>query len=93
MAFATALPARVAVSFNSDQPWYAQWLDVRQHLKAAEDACQPSSYRGNDAVKKSIENFFTQCFHMGDWLWEDQSRTVLPSLKFVGLSKMTQVYG
>lgn len=77
MGSATALPATVGLSFNSDQPWYAQWLNVRQHLEAAEAACQPSSYRGNDVVKKSIENFFIQCFHMGDWLWEDQSRTGL----------------
>jgi RNA polymerase subunit RPABC4/transcription elongation factor Spt4 len=73
LVVATAQPATVSASYNSDQPWSAQWLNVRQHLETAEAACRPDSYRGNVAVKRSIENFFTQCFHMGDWLWEDPS--------------------
>jgi hypothetical protein len=24
-------------------------------------------------VKRDFENFFTQCFHLGDWLWEDRT--------------------
>lgn len=70
---ATALRPGVSLSFNSDQPWYAKWHNVRQRLAAAEEACRPSSYRGNDAAKRTIEDFFTHCFHMGDWLWEDSS--------------------
>ena len=28
-------------------------------------------------MKNAFENFFIDCFHMGDWLWEDRSRTGL----------------
>ncbi len=24
-------------------------------------------------MKRDFENFFTQCFHLGDWLWEDKT--------------------
>jgi hypothetical protein len=70
----TAVPApRILIGYNPDRPWYAQWHNVRQHLEKVEADCQPGAYRGNDPVKRDFENFFTQCFHLGDWLWEDKT--------------------
>lgn len=73
LGIAATIQAGISLSFNSDPPWYAKWQDVRQRLMTVEEACRPSSYRGNDTVKRSFENFFVDCFHMGDWLWEDPS--------------------
>jgi hypothetical protein len=63
----------ISVGYDPDRPWYAQWHSVRQHLQTVEADCQPGGYQGNDPVKRDFENFFTQCFHLGDWLWEDKS--------------------
>jgi hypothetical protein len=38
-----------------------------------EEDCRQGAYRGNEPVKRDFENFFAQCFHLGDWLWEDKS--------------------
>jgi hypothetical protein len=50
-----------------------QWRSVRQHLDTVEADCRPGAYRGNEPVRLHFENFFTQCFHLGDWLREDKS--------------------
>lgn len=34
-------------------------------------------------VKRELENFFTQCLHLGDWLWEDTA-TSLTKLQVQG---------
>lgn len=73
IATAAAVQSGISISYSFDQRWYAKWHNVRQRLATTEDACRPCSYRGNDAVKRSVEDFFTHCFHMGDWLWEDPS--------------------
>jgi hypothetical protein len=70
---AAAVGPGLSLTFNPDQPWYSQWYKVKQSLTTIEDTCRPESYRGNDPVKHAIENFFTNCLDMGDWLWNDPS--------------------
>jgi len=67
----------ISLTFNRDQPWSVRWYELKQSLSAVEEVCRPDHYQGSDAVKKAIRIFFTDCFHMGDWLWEDKSRTNL----------------
>jgi hypothetical protein len=71
VAIATAVKA--SVGYGADRPWYAQWHNVREHLQTVDDECRPGAYRGNLPVKRAFENFFTQCFHLGDWLWGDKT--------------------
>jgi hypothetical protein len=73
IGLAAAIGPGVSLTFSSDQPWYAKWHKVKQSLATVETACHPSSYQGNDPVKRAVESFFVDCFHMGDWLWEDSS--------------------
>jgi hypothetical protein len=73
IGLATAINPGVSLTFNSDQSWYAKWHKVKQSLATVETACHPSSYQGNDPAKRAVESFFVDCFHMGDWLWEDPS--------------------
>jgi hypothetical protein len=63
----------ISIGYNPDRPWYAQWHNVRQHLHTVEADSRPNAYQGNNPVKRDFENFFTHCFHLGDWLWEDKS--------------------
>jgi hypothetical protein len=63
----------ISVGYGSDPAWYAQWRSVRQHLEVVEADFQPGAYPGNEPVRLHLENFFTQCFHLGDWLWQDKS--------------------
>jgi hypothetical protein len=70
----TAVPTpRILIGYNPDRTWYSRWRGVRQHLEKVEAGCRPGAYRGNEPVKRDFENLFTQCFHLGDWLWEDKS--------------------
>jgi hypothetical protein len=61
------------IGYGPDRPWYVQWRSVRQHLEIVESNCRPGAYRGNEPVRLDFENFFTQCLHLGDWLWEDKT--------------------
>jgi hypothetical protein len=61
------------IGYGPDRPWYVQWRSVRQHLEIVESDCRPGAYRGNEPVRLDFENFFTQCLHLGDWLWEDKT--------------------
>lgn len=76
IGLAAAVGPGVSLTFNSNQPWYAQWHKVKQSLTVIEDACLPESYRGNDPVKHAVENFFTNCLDLGDWLWNDPSTSL-----------------
>jgi hypothetical protein len=61
----------IRIDYNPSRPWYEKWHDVRQHLDALEAVCRPGAYQGNDPVVRSFKTFFTECFHLGDWLWDD----------------------
>jgi hypothetical protein len=41
-----------------------------------EAECRPGAYRGNLYIVAAFENFFWQCFHLRDALWEDKSTGV-----------------
>ena len=43
-----------------------------------EAACRPEAYRGGLYIVAAFENFFWQCFHLGDALWEDTSTGLSP---------------
>lgn len=68
------------VQYGPQRPWSSRWFDIQQQLEAVEAACQPRAYKGNAPLKLAFENFFTQCYHFADWLWDDTS---------TGLSKTT----
>jgi hypothetical protein len=70
---ATALNPGITVAYGPERPWYSQWFNLRQQLDAVEQACRPNSYRGNAPIKLALENFFIQCYHFGEWLWDDRS--------------------
>ena len=63
----------IRIDYNPNRPWYEKWYDVRQHLDALEAVCRSGAYPGNDPVVRSCKTFFTECFHLGDWLWDDPS--------------------
>ena len=65
--------AEFTVTYSSDRPWFGRWYGVRQELEKVEAACRPEAYRGGLYIVAAFENFFWQCFHLGDALWEDTS--------------------
>jgi hypothetical protein len=73
VSVAVATAVKASVGYGADRPWYAQWYDVREHLRTVDADCQPGAYQGNQRVKRAFENFFTECFHLGDWLWDDKA--------------------
>jgi hypothetical protein len=59
--------------YNLHRAWYEQWYRVRDQLAALEAASKPDSYSGQSSIKEAFEIFFTQCIHVGDWLWGDKT--------------------
>jgi hypothetical protein len=64
--------------YNLVEPaWYEQWYKVRAQLAALEAGCKPDSDREQSSIKEDFEIFFTQCVHVGDWLWGDTTTVYL----------------
>jgi hypothetical protein len=61
------------VTYSGDRPWFGRWYGVRQELEKVEAECRPEAYRGGLYIVAAFENFFWQCLHLGDALWEDKS--------------------
>jgi hypothetical protein len=55
------------------RPWQEQWHTVRELLKVLNEHYQPGNSRRSELVKRDIENFFLQCFHLADWLKTDKA--------------------
>jgi hypothetical protein len=61
----------IKVEYAPNRSWYGQWHSVREHLATVEAHSKPEAYKGNAPLQRDFENFFTNCFHMVDWLGND----------------------
>jgi hypothetical protein len=60
-------------AYGTSNPWQEQWANVRDLLKEIERYYQPGDFPGDRTVKRNVKYFFLECFHLGDWLWEDKA--------------------
>jgi hypothetical protein len=61
----------IKIGYAPNRPWYAQWHSVRERLSTVDAHCRPAAYLGNLPLQRDFEDFFTNCFHMVDWLCND----------------------
>jgi hypothetical protein len=66
----------VAMIYGSIFAWQEQWANVLDLLKEIERYYQPGNFPGDRTVRRSVRYFYLECFHVGDWLWEDKGTTL-----------------
>jgi hypothetical protein len=67
----------VAIGYNEPRPWQQKWQDVLHALEQLEGAYANIEGQGNEHLRRVVEDFFTTCRELADWLWEDKQHTGL----------------
>lgn len=68
------------VSYPLNRSWAEQWADVQASYAALQHAYTSGERIDNHELRRLIKNFFTQCWHMWDWLLHDPTTPVTETL-------------
>jgi hypothetical protein len=55
------------------QPWQEKWHRMRAALRVLKEHYEGGKYPGDRQVARDVEDFFEECFHVGDWIWEEEA--------------------
>jgi hypothetical protein len=64
----TAGPVGITVGYDPNRPWHEQWGRVTHGLTRLEDLCKAGGWQGNQVLQEAVQNFFTDCYHVADWV-------------------------
>jgi hypothetical protein len=77
VARVAVLRPTIAIGYNEPRPWQQKWQDVLHALEQLERAYVTEEGQGNEHVRRLVEDFFTTCRELADWLWQDKQNTGL----------------
>ena len=66
----------VIVTSGDDPSWQEKWLIIQHHLSTIDAAYAGTAPGGNIGLKGAILAFFTNCYHLWEWLVNDPTTSV-----------------
>jgi hypothetical protein len=61
----------VFTSYGSGRFWQEQWMRTLQLFEKVRAIYESDRFPGEEVARATIETFFLNCLHVGDWLWDD----------------------